>query len=246
MLKEPQGVLIGTSGWHYAHWKALFYPEEVSTADYLDYYAKRFRTAEVNNTFYHMPKKQTFESWRDTVDEGFVFAVKASRYITHMKKLKDAAKPVAKFMALAENLKGKMGPILFQLPPHWGVDPGRLEEFLGLLPRGPEYTFEFRDPSWFDPRVYGLLADHQAAFCMYDLQGTLSPKEVTAGFIYVRLHGPGAAYQGSYPDETLAGWAGAFSTWAAQGKRIYCYFNNDQGGFAVENALRLRQMLAQD
>lgn len=245
-MKEPSAILIGTSGWHYAHWKGLFYPEEVPTAEYLEYYARHFRTAEVNNTFYHMPQKKTFDAWRDTVDDGFVFAVKASRYITHMKKLKDAAKPVSRFMELTENLGDKLGPVLFQLPPHWGVDPKRLEEFLGLLPRGPKYTFEFRDPSWFDPSIYALLADHGAAFCMYDLQGHASPKEVTADFIYVRLHGPAAAYQGSYPDETLAGWAGAFSTWSAGGKRIYCYFNNDQEGFAVENALRLRQMLAGD
>jgi uncharacterized protein YecE (DUF72 family) len=138
-----------------------------------------------------------------------------------------------------------LGPILFQLPPHWNLNLARLRAFVAMLPGGYRYAFEFRDPSWFDDGVYGLLADHGAAFCIYELAGRLAPRQVTADWVYVRLHGPGDAYQGKYEAQTLAGWMGAFSSWQRQGKDIYCYFDNDQAGYAVQNARALQAMAGQ-
>lgn len=242
-MNDGSSIHIGTSGWHYDHWRGPYYPEDLPKEQFLEYHAERFHTVEVNNSFYQLPEAETLQQWWETVPEDFVFAVKASRYITHMKKLKDPAEPVSNFLERVSALGDKLGPVLFQLPPNWHFNPERLTSFLETLPAGHRYTFEFRDESWFDPRAYRALAEHGAAFCIYHLAGRLSPKEVTADFVYVRLHGPGDAYQGQYDDETLAGWAGAFSTWARQGKEVFCYFDNDQAGYAAQDALRLQVML---
>ncbi|MFW6180329.1 MAG: DUF72 domain-containing protein [Spirochaetota bacterium] len=237
-------IRIGTSGWNYPHWSGPFYPRDLNQDRWLRFYAERFSTVEINNSFYNLPAAGVFRSWRDSVPRGFVFSVKASRYITHMKKLKDPRDSVRRFMDRASELGEKMGPVLFQLPPRWKVNPERLESFLGELPEGPRYTFEFRDQTWFCPEVYALLRDRGAAFCIYHLAGTLTPREVTADFVYVRLHGPGDAYQGSYNRETLSGWAGAFSSWDRGGRDVYCYFDNDQRGYAARDAGELRGMVS--
>jgi uncharacterized protein YecE (DUF72 family) len=242
-MKGREHIHIGTSGWHYDHWKGPFYPHELYKGSFLEYYAEKFSTAEINNSFYRLPSNQTFINWRDTVPEGFIFSVKASRYITHMKKLKDPEKPVSVFLRAVTVLGDKLGPILFQLPPHWRFNPERLDDFLGLLVPDYQYAFEFRDATWFNDETYSILAENEAAFCIYELAGMQSPKEVTADFVYVRLHGPKGAYQGRYEKGTLSGWAGAFSTWADQGKEIYCYFDNDEAGYAAENALELEEMV---
>ena len=235
-------IHIGTSGWHYNHWKGPFYPRDFPNRNFLKYYADRFHSVEINNTFYQMPQKKTLKQWRDTVQEEFIFSVKASRYITHMKKLKDPKQPVSNFLKKIDVLEDKLGPVLFQLPPKWQVNPDRLSSFLNALPKRHKYAFEFRDPSWFDAEVYDMLAEHEAAFCIYDFNGRLSPKQVTADFIYVRLHGPDGPYRGQYDTKILAGWAGAFSAWTKQGKRVFCYFDNDEAGYAAHNALRLQSM----
>jgi uncharacterized protein YecE (DUF72 family) len=234
---------IGTSGWHYNHWVGPYYPEGMDASEFLAYHAERFDTVEVNNSFYSLPKAETLRQWRDTVADTFTFSMKASRYITHMKKLTDPEEPVGNFLDRVSELGDKLGPVLFQLPPNWHFNADRLRHFLGVLPTGYRYTFEFRDPSWFDDRAYAALREHNAAFCIYELAGQQSPKEVTADFVYVRLHGPGAAYQGRYTTQTLTGWAGACATWRRQGHDIYCYFDNDWAGYAVENALELQAMV---
>jgi uncharacterized protein YecE (DUF72 family) len=234
---------IGTSGWSYNHWQGPFYPEELPHDSWLQYYTEHFQSVEINNSFYHLPAEKTLAQWRDNVPKGFVFAAKASRYITHMKKLNDPKKSVATFLKRIAVLEDKLGPVLFQLPPHWHFNAERLAAFLEALSGEFRYTFEFRDHSWLNNETYDLLSLHNAAFCIYELDGFLSPKEVTADFVYVRLHGPGAAYQGNYDSRTLSGWAGAFSTWSAQGRNIYCYFDNDQAGYAAQNALSLQNML---
>lgn len=239
-----RSIYIGTSGWHYQHWLGPFYPKELSSDQWLSYYAGRLHSVEINNTFYQLPDRETFTTWRETVPADFIFSVKASRYITHMKKLKDPQQPVATFFKNIEKLGDKLGPILFQLPPNWHFNQQRLAGFLDALPQGYRHVFEFRDPSWFDQRAYELLARHNAAVCIYDLNGRLSPKKITADHVYVRLHGPGPPYQGQYDIQTLSGWAGAFSAWNRQGKAIYCYFNNDMAGYAVQNAAQLQAMLA--
>ncbi|MDP8214741.1 MAG: DUF72 domain-containing protein [Candidatus Euphemobacter frigidus] len=243
-MKKSVAINIGTSGWHYRHWKGPFYPRSLPSSDWLKYYAGHLSTTEINNTFYQLPGKKTLAGWKNIVPRDFVFSVKASRYITHMKKLKDPEKTLPAFLNRISALKETLGPILFQLPPHWRCNPGRLDSFLDSLPDGHSYTFEFRDPSWFDDRVYEILSRYKAAFCIYHLAGKISPRIVTADFIYVRLHGPGAAYQGQYSTKTLAGWAETFSGWREEGKSVYCYFDNDQNGYAPRDAHRLKNMLS--
>jgi len=236
-------VHIGTSGWRYDHWRGLFYPEDLPTARWLGYYAERFGTVEVNRTFYSLPDRSVLEGWAEETPDGFTFAVKASRYLTHMKKLKDPEEPIANLVAVARGLGPKLGPLLFQLPPGWRADSGRLDAFLDAVPDDIRVAVEARDESWFDDRVLRVLADHGAAFCIWDLAGTLSPKEVTGELVYVRLHGPGDRYEGRYDRRTLAGWAGAVSSWRDAGHDVHCYFDNDQDGYAPVNARELAEMV---
>lgn len=237
-------ILIGTSGWSYEHWQGLFYPADLPQDSRLEYYAQHFQSVEINTTFYHLPEKKTLRRWRDTVSPDFVFAVKASRYITHTKKLRDPAKSVSTFFERISVLEDQLGPVLFQLPPRWRFNGQRLAAFLDALSGEFRYAFEFRDPSWLNADSLGLLSRHKAAFCIYELNGFLSPQEITTDFVYVRLHGPDGPYQGSYDTRTLSGWAQVFATWSAQGHTIYCYFDNDQAGYAVHNALCLKSMLS--
>jgi uncharacterized protein YecE (DUF72 family) len=241
-MKGSGHIHIGTSGWHYDHWRGPFYRKDLPDGEMLACYAQSFRTAEINNSFYKLPSKETFATWRDTVPEDFVFSVKANRFITHMKKLKDPMEPLENFYAHAMVLEDKLGPTLFQLPPRWTCNVERLSSFLGHLGHGCRSAFEFRDHSWFNEEVYEALRAAGAAFCIYDLAGKLSPKIVTAPFVYVRLHGPNGPYRGQYDDQTLADWLTSFATWVRQGREIFCYFDNDEAGYAAQDALRLQKM----
>jgi uncharacterized protein YecE (DUF72 family) len=234
---------IGTSGWYYAHWQGAFYTSNLPTNRWLQYYASRFRTVEINNTFYRLPEPRQLAQWRETVPPGFVFSVKASRYITHRKKLKEPRQSLRKFFDTIRVLREKLGPILFQLPPRWAPNPERLAEFLRQLPPDYRYAFECRDARWWTHQTSDLLASHNAAWCIFDLAGQTSPKYVTTDFVYLRLHGPSGPYQGQYSVPTLAGWAGAFATWLRQGREIYCYFDNDEAAHAPHDAQRLQAMV---
>lgn len=234
---------VGTSGWHYSHWVGPFYPKGLAPNDFLGFYAGRFGSVEINNTFYRLPKAETVAEWCRETPPGFVFACKASRYITHMKKLKDPAAATARFFDVVTGLRRKLGPILFQLPPHWNVDVERLAHFLAALPRGFRFAFEFRDESWFVPAVFRLLERHGAAACAFDLGGRRSPVRLTADFIYIRLHGPGGPYRGRYDGRTLAAWARRAKAWRESGLDVYCYFDNDEAGYAAADALRLAALL---
>ena len=237
-------IHIGTSGWQYEHWRGAFYPENISKDAFLSYYAERFHTVEINNSFYQLPKKKTLLHWRKRVPTGFIFGFKASRYITHMKKLKDPKASLSKMLEVVPSLDSKLGPILFQLPPKWGFNPERFYDFLEALPDEYRYAFELRDPSWLDPRAYEALTEIGAAFCIYEIAGRISPKEITADFVYIRLHGPAhTPYKGQYPTRTLSGWAGAISAWVRRGREVFCYFDNDEAGYAAQDALRLQNML---
>lgn len=236
-------VRIGTSGWHYDHWIGEVYPDHLDRCELLEYYSDLFGTVEINNSFYSMPSAETLRSWSGTVPNGFVFSMKASRYITHMKKLTDPEEPVGRFLERADVLDYRLGPILFQLPPRWRCNPTRLAEFLQILPEDRRYAMEFRDESWFCGEVYSLLEKHGVAFCIYQLAGQQSPREITADFVYVRLHGPGEAYRGSYSDRDLQGWAGAVSSWDGGARDVFLYFDNDERGYAARDALRLKEML---
>jgi uncharacterized protein YecE (DUF72 family) len=238
-------IRVGTSGWHYPHWLGPFYPEALPTAEMLEYYAQRLRTVEINNSFYHLPAKETFRAWKEQTPKGFIFAVKASRYITHMKKLKDPEQALAKFLSHTEELVEKLGPVLFQLPPRWGRDSARLATFLEALPKNHRCAFEFRDPSWFHPEICRLLERYNAAFCVFDLAGLRSPMPLTADFAYLRLHGPSEyRYAGRYSRSQLRDWLQCCVKWFRQGAReVFIYFDNDQAGYAALNALELKEML---
>lgn len=205
---------MGTSGWHYDHWYSSFYPEQVKKERMLDYYQRIFSTVEINNTFYHLPATKTFAHWKQKAGKDFCFAVKAGRYITHMKKLKNAEEPLQTFLDRTSILEKTRGPILFQLPPHWKKNATRLKSFVETVPKDIRSVFEFRDKSWFEREVYDILSHNNAAFCIYELGGSQSPKEVTADFIYIRLHGPGAKYQGRYDNKTLETWATTIHSWS--------------------------------
>lgn len=236
-------IYVGTSGWHYKHWQGTFYPPDLKPRDYLQQYTHAFNTVEINNSFYKLPGFDTFATWRKAVPVDFTFAVKASRYITHMKKLKDPREPIIRLMDAISGLEEKLGPILFQLPPFWNINYERLQRFLESLPAGFRYTFEFRNNSWYENEIYALLEQHNVAFCLYELERHLSPLVITADFIYLRLHGPGDKYQGSYQEETLKEWSRQLLEWRAQGKDVYVYFDNDQEGYAAFNAKTLQEML---
>jgi uncharacterized protein YecE (DUF72 family) len=211
---------------------------------YLEHYAERFHTVEINNSFYKTPRKETLRQWRGRVPRDFIFSLKANRYITHMKKLKDPGLTLPPMMEALPALRPKMGPVLFQLPPGWRFDPERFFDFLEALPSGYRYAFELRDASWLDHRAYEALNEVGAAFCIYEFGGRKSPREITADFVYIRLHGPGATpYTGGYHTKTLAGWAGAISAWSEQGREVFCYFDNDEAGHAALDAKRLQGML---
>ena len=242
-MAPPAQIRIGTSGWSYDHWSGPFYPHGLPAGERLGYYARHLDSAEVNSSFYHLPSAASLKTWRETVPPGFCFAVKASRYITHMKKLKDPAQGLGTFLGRIALLEDRLGPVLFQLPPRWHFNGERLEQFLAALSREHRYAFELRDRSWLNDRTLELLGRFGAAFCIYELDGFLSPRETTADFVYVRLHGPDGAYRGSYDRQTLAGWVGAFSAWKAKGLDVYCYFDNDEAGYAVANALALRDLV---
>lgn len=238
-------VHIGTSGWHYKHWLGgVFYPEGMRASEMFDFYARYFDTVEINNSFYRLPTATTFDNWREASPPDFCFAVKASRFITHMKKLKDPKSSSEKFFHVADRLGRKLGPILFQLPPRWKLNVERFDEFLRALPGRHQYVFEFRDETWLVPEIYQLLGKHKAAFCIHDFADMRVPREITAKFTYIRFHGPTSAkYFGSYSNRDLRAWADRINEWRHDLSSIYIYFNNDPEGAAVRNALTLKQMV---
>ena len=243
MEKKNRGTIhIGTSGWHYPHWVGPFYPKRLPGNQFLSYYTRYFETVEINNTFYHLPTIQTLRDWRAGTPKGFLFACKGSRFITHMKKLKDPRQGLERLIQTIEVLGEKLGPILFQLPPRWRINLTRLDDFLKALPPKYRFAFEFRDQSWFDQTIYDLLAKYHAAFCLYNLAGRWSPEIVTADFVYIRLHGPDGRYQGEYGEKILRVWAKKCERWSSEGKDVWCYFDNDQNGYAAKDARKLKQM----
>jgi len=240
-------ILIGTSGWHYKHWIGNFYPSDIRASEMLAFYTRYFATVELNNTFYQLPSAPTVDSWRDNSPTSFCFAVKASRFITHMKKLKDPENSIRRFFSeVTDKLGSKAGPILFQLPPRWSINLERLASFINSLPPEYKYTFEFRDTSWFTDEVFDLLRRHNVALCIHDLGDGETPREITADFTYLRFNGPRAAkYSGSYSFGQLESWAQQIDSWRKNLAAIYVYFNNDVGGWAVSNALQLQRLVDQ-
>ncbi|MFP4075013.1 MAG: DUF72 domain-containing protein [Halochromatium sp.] len=238
---------IGTSGWSYDHWNGPFYPDDLPSERRLDAYARTFNGTEINNSFYQLPSEDSLVGWRDSVPDDFCFAVKASRYITHMKKLKDPAQGLTPLLERMSILGPKRGPLLFQLPPTWRFNPERLEQFLDALKEADDdagrCAFEFRDQRWINDDSLALLERHHAAFCIYELDGYQTAPHLTADFVYLRLHGPNGPYRGSYSDQTLEQWAEALQGWADSGLDTYCWFDNDEAGYAPRNAQTLARLL---
>jgi len=234
---------IGTSGWHYNHWQGSFYPETLSKVKWLEFYATHFTTVELNNSFYRLPSEAAFAAWHESSPANFIFAVKVSRFITHIKRLKNTEEAVEKFISRAKVLEEKLGPLLYQLPPNMHRHDEILESFLSALPRGLKHVIEFRHQSWLEERVLEILHKYNIGFCVFDMPSISCPLVATADFAYIRFHGSAALYSSCYSDMELADWAKRLADLATNLKAVYIYFNNDAEAFAVGNAKTLRGYL---
>jgi uncharacterized protein YecE (DUF72 family) len=234
---------IGTSGWHYDHWRDRFYPRELIKAKWLEFYATHFTTVELNNTFYRLPSEAAFATWYRSSPANFTFAVKVSRFITHIKRLRNIGDAVERFIARAKILGEKLGPLLYQLPPNMHRNDEVLELFLSTLPRGMKHVFEFRHQSWFNENVFEVLRRYNIGFCVFDMPSVSCPLVATADFAYLRFHGSTGLYASCYSDEELVHWTRKLADLTANLKATYIYFNNDAEAFAVRNAVTLRGYL---
>jgi uncharacterized protein YecE (DUF72 family) len=224
---------VGTSGWAYPHWRNVFYPPKLAQSKWLEFYADRFSSVELNNSFYRLPSERSFSNWRDTSPDGFRYAVKVSRFITHMKRLKDVAEPLETFIKRARNLSEKLGPLLYQLPPNIHRNDERLESFCAILPNEFRHVIEFRHETWFDERVFDTLRRYNIGFCVFDMPGLPCPLLATSDFPYLS----------SYSDDELDKWAKRILLLSEDLNTIYIYFNNDAEGSAVRNAQTLSSKL---
>jgi uncharacterized protein YecE (DUF72 family) len=238
-------IRIGTSGWHYKSWHGPFYPSALRIKDFLSFYIGLFDTAEINNSFYRLPTEQAVRAWHDAAPEGFLFAWKVSRFITHMKRLKDVEESIDLVFGRMAGLGEKFGPVLFQLPPSFKAtdeNRERLARTLSLVPPKHRYAFEFRHPGWYEDRTFDLLRDHNAALCISDHADAPAPFLATADFTYIRAHGTNGRYAGSYSTETLQDWAGQIARWADEGRDAYVYFDNDIKSAAPGDARELLRL----
>jgi uncharacterized protein YecE (DUF72 family) len=233
-------IWVGTSGWQYRDWRGRFYPKELPQDQWLAWYADRFPTVEVNNTFYRLPERSTFERWRDQTPSGTMISVKVSRYLTHTLRLRDPREPIERLWSRVEALGTRLGALLFQLPPRFGAEPERLRAVLSFLPAGVEAAFEFRDPSWHRPEVYRVLEERNAALVWADRLGQDPAPPQTADHAYIRFH-QGAETEPGYPDDVLHRAADEIARFDVRTVRVY--FNNDQGGAATRNAETMAELL---
>ena len=238
-------IHVGCSGWVYRHWREVFYPQGLPQKRWFERYAEEFDTVEINNSFYRLPPAATFDKWREQAPDGFCYAVKANRFITQAKKLKDAEEPLERFLTPTRHLEEHLGPILFQLPPSMTLNLERLESFLELLPKDVRSVFEFRHNSWYAEEALALLDKYGAGFVAHDMRGLKSPRWASGQTAYVRFHGAGGKYWGRYSDETLLGWTNWCIDQALSGRSVWCYFNNDIHGHAIEDARTLKSMIRQ-
>ncbi len=241
--KASPKYYVGTSGWHYDHWRGLYYPEGLAKSKWLEFHAKQFTTVELNNSFYHLPTEKAFTTWRESVPDNFLFAVKVSRFITHIKRLRNLGSAVENFLSRACLLQDKLGPLLYQLPPNMKRNDEILEEFLSSLPQKYQHVFEFRHESWIDDSVFYILQRYNVGLCVFDMPGFTCPLVATSDFAYIRFHGSASMYSSCYSDEELSQWAQRVAQLGQNLKAIYIYFNNDAETFAVRNALTLAKLI---
>ena len=240
-----RSIHVGCSGWVYKHWRGLLYPEGLPQKRWFERYAEEFDTVEINASFYRLPLASTFDGWREKAPPGFRYAVKANRFITHMKKLAGCDEDVDRFIALARRLEQKLGPILYQLPPSLHKDLARLESFLKRLPSNLEHVVEFRHASWYEEDVVALLDKYGVGFVAHDLKGLKSPRWASGRTAYVRFHGAGGKYWGRYSDDALLEWTDWIAEQRTAGRSVWCYFNNDIHGHALDDARTLKSMVGQ-
>jgi uncharacterized protein YecE (DUF72 family) len=251
---------VGCSGWNYKSWRGRFYPETLPARSWLAHYASVFDTVEVNNSFYRLPEETTFAAWRQGTPRGFLMAVKASRYLTHLKRLRDPVEPLQRLFERAAALGPRLGPVLYQLPASFTRDHDRLALFLTALPRRLRtrgsrggtierpltHVMEFRHPSWYVPETFDLLGRERVSLCLHDKEGSAISGPAVGPTVYVRFHGTSGRYHGSYDEPTLRRWASRFDGWARERRPVFAYFNNDPEAVAVANAGTLRRLLRQD
>ncbi|MGC4251254.1 MAG: DUF72 domain-containing protein [Sphingobium sp.] len=235
-------IRIGCSGWNYRDWRGLFYPEKLAAKNWFAFYAEHFDTVEINNSFYRLPDPELVDRWREQAPPGFCYAVKANRYLTQQKRLRDCEEPMERMMASFRHFSSTLGPVLYQLPPSLHLDLQRLENFLRIVPRDPVPVFEFRHKSWYVDEIYTLLERHGAALCVHDMPGSASPRLSIGSTAYVRFHGTKGKYRGSYGEEGLANWAEWMVAQEGEGRTVWAYFNNDYDALAIADARILRDM----
>lgn len=240
---DRAAIRIGTSGWEYDHWRGGFYPNDLPRDRWLEHYARTFDTVELNASFYRLPPRSMFARWAARVPETFAFSVKASRYLTHLKRLREPDEPLERFWSHAAGLGDRLGPVLYQLPPRWKPNRERLQSFLERIPASRAQVLEIRDARWYGSWLTALLESAAVALCLHDMAGSAPEPRPTGPFVYLRLHGSGARYGGRYPDAVLDGWAARLSEWAHAGLPAWVYFNNDLGGHAPRDAVRLRERI---
>lgn len=243
--QRKHGPRIGCSGWNYKAWSGPFYPRTLPPAQWLEFYAERFDTVEINSTFYRLPERSVFAGWRARLPKHFLAAIKASRFLTHMKRLRDPVEPLARLFSRADALERRLGPVLYQLPGNFSCDLSRLEAFLKTLPkrwRGMRlhHVMEFRHPSWYAKDTFDLLEQQGLSLCLHDKLGSRIVGPPVGPLVYVRFHGTSGHYHGSYTRRELNGWARRLAEYAQDGREVFAYFNNDPGAAAVRNALTLR------
>lgn len=237
----PGQIRVGTSGWNYRHWRGPFYPKDLPQKQWFDCYAGTFDTVEINNTFYNHPQNTTFDAWKKQAPQGFLYAVKANRYLTHLKRLKDCQKPLQRFLRGVRRLKVHLGPILYQLPPNWRLNLERMEAFVRLLPTDLMHVVEFRDRDWLCAETYDVLNNYGVGLCVHDMLHR-HPRRLTGPVAYVRFHGSGEKYGGKYRTRRLRSWASWIRDVAGD-HDVFAYFNNDQNAYAVSDATTLREMV---
>jgi len=245
---KKEALHIGTSGWSYKHWKDDFYPPKLKAADWFSFYASKFDVAELNTSFYHLPKEQTVINWEAKSPPHFLFCAKLSRYITHMKKLKDVEEPLQRFFDLFEPLQKKMGPVLAQLPPMLKFNYDVAENFYRQLQHYKQYEFvlEVRHQTWLEEQSLTLMAKYNIGLVISQSGGIFPYSEmVTAKNVYLRFHGPEALYASPYSDEMLLHFAKKMKQWKTEGHQLWAFFNNDIHGHAFRDAQRLKDMLEQ-